>query len=250
MRVLQFHTRYRQRGGEDVVVEAEARVLREAGHQVHQFVMENPSSDVAAVGTLALSPWNALSKRRASAAIEHFQPDIAHIHNTWFAMTPSIVKACREAQVPTVMTLHNYRLTCANGLLFRNGDLCELCVGSHPWHAVKFGCYRDSRIQSVPAATTIALHRGLGTWVGMIDCFIVMSEAQREVMIRAGLPARRMVMKPHFVEDPGPRPHRPSASRTVLFVGRLSPEKGIHELVKQWGAAANGLALGVAGTRS
>lgn len=234
MRILQLHTRYRQRGGEDVVVDAEARVLREAGHDVRQVIARNPDSNLKAVGNLVLSPWNPAAARRVMDAVEEFEPDIAHVHNTWFAMSPAVIRAVKRAGVPVVMTLHNYRLTCANGLLFRDGQPCELCIGSHPWHAVRYGCYRDSRLQSVPGAGTIALHRRLDTWADAVDTFIVLTEFQRELMVRAGLPGEKLVVKANFVSDPGPRPIPPSESNTVLYVGRLSAEKGVDLLVDAW----------------
>ena len=223
-------------------------MLEEAGQVVHQLIERNPEGNLRAAGNLTLSPWNPLAMQRVTKAVEHFRPDVAHVHNTWFAMSPAVIRTLKKAGIPVVMTLHNYRLTCANGLLYRDGAPCELCVGSHPWHAVRYGCYRGSRAASLPAAATIDLHRRLGTWTEQVDVFIALSEFQRDLMIRAGLPQDKITVKPNFVRDPGPRPAPPSESNLVLYVGRLSAEKGVDLLVDAWRETDTGpLELVIAG---
>ena len=248
MRILQVHTRYRQRGGEDVVVEAEADLLRQAGHEVRQVIAQNPQGSVRAAANLAFAPWNPYWVHRIRREVESFRPDVVHVHNTWFTMSPAVLRAAKQAGAAVVMTLHNYRLTCANALLFRDGTICEDCVGASPWPAVRHACYRGSRAQSFVAAATVALHRNLGTWVRHVDRFIALTDFQRNLMIRAGFPADRVVVKPNFVPDPGPRPSPPSASNVVLYVGRLSYEKGVDLLIDAWRRArTQHLELWVAG---
>jgi glycosyltransferase involved in cell wall biosynthesis len=234
VRVLQLHTPYRQPGGEDAVVRAEAEVLRRSGHEVVQYQVQNPPGAAGAIGSLVLSPWNPLQARRVQGLAERIRPDVAHVHNTWYAQSPAVLWALRRSGVPTVMTLHNYRLVCANGQLFRDGAPCEDCVGASPWHGVQHGCYRDSMVLSVPAAGTIALHDRLRTWSRTVDRFVVLSEFAAERLVRGGLPPDRIELKPNFVADPGPRAAPAAASATVLYVGRLSPEKGVQLLVEAW----------------
>jgi glycosyltransferase involved in cell wall biosynthesis len=240
VRVLQLHTPYRQPGGEDAVVRAEAEVLRRSGHEVVQYQVQNPPGAAGAIGSLVLSPWNPLQARRVQGLAERIRPDVAHVHNTWYAQSPAVLWALRRAGVPTVMTLHNYRLVCANGQLFRDGAPCEDCVGASPWHGVQHGCYRDSIVLSVPAAGTIALHDRLRTWCRTVDRFVVLSEFAAERLVRGGLPPDRIELKPNFVADPGPRAAPAAASATVLYVGRLSPEKGVELLVEAWREVGEG----------
>lgn len=240
MRVLQLHTPYRQPGGEDAVVRAEAEVLRRSGHEVVQHQVQNPPGAAGAIGSLVLSPWNPLQARRVQGLAERIRPDVAHVHNTWYAQSPAVLWALRRSGVPTVMTLHNYRLVCANGQLFRDGAPCEDCVGASPWHGVQHGCYRDSMVLSVPAAGTIALHDRLRTWSRTVDRFVVLSEFAAERLVRGGLPPDRIELKPNFVADPGPRACPAAASATVLYVGRLSPEKGVEVLVEAWRELGDG----------
>jgi glycosyltransferase involved in cell wall biosynthesis len=240
VRVLQLHTRYRQPGGEDAVVRAEAELLRSSGHEVVQYQVQNPPGPASAMGSLFLSPWNPLQARTVQGLATRVRPDVAHVHNTWYAQSPAVVWALHRSGIPTVMTLHNYRLVCANGQLFRDGAPCEDCVGASPWHGVQHGCYRDSVVLSVPAAGTIALHDRLRTWTRVVDRFLVLNEFARERLVRGGLPPDRIEVKPNFVADPGPRTRPAASSETVLYVGRLSPEKGVELLVEAWRQVSDG----------
>ena len=233
MRVLQLHTRHREQGGEDVVVDTEAALLREAGHDVMQFIARNPESAPQAAAALSLAPWNPLMANRLRRVITDFEPDVAHVHNTWFAMSPSVIAVLKKSGVPVVMTLHNYRHVCANARLFRDGRPCEDCVGTSPWQGVRHACYRGSRAQSAIAVSAQSLHRRLGTW-DLVEAFIVLTDFQKDVMVRGGVPSDRIKIKPNPVLDPGPRPAPPSESNAVLYVGRLETPKGIDLLIEVW----------------
>lgn len=246
MNILQIHTRYQQSGGEDTVVAAEAELLRGAGHTVTLFEAHNDDGRTAGV-QLGGAVWNPRTARRLVSHITTQRPDVAHIHNTWFAMSPSVLRVLGRAGVPTVMTLHNYRLTCANALLLRDGSPCETCVEGSPLQAIRFGCYR-SRPQTAVAAFNVALHRRIGTWGRHIDVFLALTEFMKDIMVRSGLPEEKIAVKPNFTSDPGPRNLAAAASDVVIFVGRLSPEKGIDRLVDAWHSASpSGLSLKIIG---
>jgi glycosyltransferase involved in cell wall biosynthesis len=248
MRILQVHTRYRYEGGEDAVARAEAALLTQAGHQVVPYVAENPVGAGPTAAAMLASPWNPAAARRLRAAARRARPDVAHVHNTWFALTPSVVAALDGIGVPVVVTLHNYRLVCANASLFRDGRPCEDCVGSHPWHGVQHRCYRGSAVSSAAVAATISLNRAVGTWDRHVGLFLALNDFARDRFVAGGLPADRVWVKPNSVADPGPRPGPPSGSRTVLFAGRLTPEKGVGVLLEAWRRLAPaGLELVVAG---
>ena len=152
LKVLQVHNQYRELGGEDTVVAMEAAILRNGGHEVFPYRFSNATNLAGTGVSLLASSWNPRSAARIRRVIEETRPDVAHVHNTWWAASPSIVSALNDAGVPTVVTLHNYRLVCANAMLFRDGKPCEDCVGSHPWHAVRHRCYRGSGPASIVAA--------------------------------------------------------------------------------------------------
>ena len=236
------------KGGEDSVAATEARMLRDAGHTVIEHHVGNPSGRVASAASLARASWNRASAREMRRVVRESEPDVAHVHNTWYTLTPSVLDALSAVGVPVVMTLHNYRLVCANAQLFRDGRACRDCVGRSPWPGILHRCYRDSTVASAVAAATISINWARGTWIKAVDQFIAPSHYVRETLITAGLPAERVVLRPHAVADSGPRALPPSASATVLFVGRISQEKGLAVLLDAWASARpKGLELVVAG---
>ncbi|HSJ27031.1 MAG TPA: glycosyltransferase family 4 protein [Acidimicrobiia bacterium] len=237
MRILQVHNRYTEPGGEDVVVESERSALEGAGHSVHAMLAENRMG-LAGVTSLALSPWNPLSARRLATVLSAASPDVAHVHNTWFQLSPSIFPVLRDAGVPVVATVHNYRHACLNGQLFREGEICTLCVGRHPLPGVVRGCYRGSMPQSAALAVSVSLGRANSFWADSIDRFVAMTDFERDQLVGFGLPADRITVKPHFVEDGGVRTTPPSGGDTLLFVGRLTVEKGVETLLQAWEAAS------------
>lgn len=234
MKVLQLHTRYREPGGEDAVVAAEAQVLRAAGHHVVAHVAENPTGGGAAMLALAQSPWNRAAAAQVRAVVDGTQPDVAHVHNTWYALSPAVLPALREAGVPVVLTLHNYRLICPNSVLYRDGHPCGDCIGRLPWPGVVHRCYRDSAIASAAVAVSIVAHRLRHTWTRDVDLVLALTEYAREQLIQGGLDPRRTVVKHNFVTDPGPRALPPSAARSIVYAGRLTHEKGILALLDAW----------------
>jgi glycosyltransferase involved in cell wall biosynthesis len=234
VRILQVHTRYREAGGEDSVVSNEAALLRSAGHDVETYVEENPEARAESVLTLVSSPWNANATRRVVRAAEAFQPDVVHIHNTWFRMSPAVVRGLHDSGFPTVITMHNYRLACLNAQLYRDGEPCEDCVGRIPWRGVTRRCYRDSAIQSAMVGTTVMVHRAAGTWDSHADVVIALTDFAAERLVASGVPRERIMVKGNFVDDPGHRSSPPSNSDYTLFLGRLADEKGIADLIRAW----------------
>jgi glycosyltransferase involved in cell wall biosynthesis len=218
-----------------------------AGHEVIRVRRENAGGS-RAVAQLAMYAFDPIGTPRLMRLARRRRPQVAHFHNTWFATSPQVLRQLKSIGIPTVVTVHNYRLACVNAQLLKDGKPCELCVGRVPWRGVRYRCYHDSVGQSAAAAIGIQAHRTLGTWSRGVDRFIALSEFSRDQLIASGLPAERIVVRPNFVPDPGPRPRSPSASRIVAFVGRLSPEKGLDVAIRAWERARlSGLELVVAG---
>ena len=216
------------------MVRADRDALVAAGHEVRALLTDNPDRTLGAAAALVASAWNPAASRRAAREVAAFKPDVAHVHNTWFAMSPSVLLPPHRSGIPTVMTVHNYRLSCANGLFLRDGEPCEKCLEGSPWNAARYRCYRGSRAASSVAATGIDLHRRLGTWPRLVDTFVALSDFARSRLVRAGIPADRLMLGGNFVADPGARDQPPSGSRDIVFVGRLSREKGLHVLLDSW----------------
>ena len=206
----------------------------------------NATTSVSAAGQLAMSSWNPFAAARVARLARDFAPDVAHIHNTWFATTVSAVRALSRLGIPTVVTLHNYRLICNNGLLLRDQRICTDCVGSHPWHGVAHRCYRNSFFAS--AASSGAIRADRSVWLSHVDLFLALTDFARDLFIQSGIPSHKINVKPNFVATPGDREIPASASRRVLMVGRLSPEKGADFGIELWNRVAPaGLELIVVG---
>lgn len=255
MRVLVVHNRYAsaQPSGENKVVDQEVELLRAAGHQVELF--ERRSDDIAdrsLLGKAALPflvPWNPAVRTELAARLRAERPDVVHVHNVFPLLSPAVLAACADAGVPAVATLHNYTQVCPPGTLQRDGRPCTECVGSAaPLPAVRHGCYRNSRLATVPLAVSMSVNRR--RWWSGVERFLCISAAQRDVLVRAGMPAERLVVKHNFVPDPEDR--RSGAGEHVLYLGRLAEAKGVRLLMTAWDelAAAGGVGvpLVIAGT--
>lgn len=236
LRLLHVHCRYREAGGEDAVVDAERAALAAAGVDVVAYDAVNPSAAVPATRGMLMSSWNPRSFVDVQRSARRNAIDIAHIHNTWFALSPSIVEALHRSGVPVVMTVHNFRMSCVNGLLFRDGRVCTDCVGRGPWRGVVHRCYRSSSLASAAVAAATSTNRMLGTWTRGVDRFLVLSDLAARVLTASGVPAARVERTANFVEDPGPRTRPAASSRTIAYVGRLSHEKGVDLLLRAWRA--------------
>lgn len=233
MRVLQLHAGYRFPAGEDTVVANEANALRGGGHEVVQHIVANPSEIGPTITTLARSAHNRRAARDVAALAADVRPDVVHVHNTWFALSASVVEAAAAA-APVVMTVHNYRLGCLSADLFRGDAVCTACVGRSPLRGVVHGCYRGSRVLSSIAAVEIMTTRRSSVLDKHVVTFVAPSRFMADRLIEIGLPSDRLVVKPHFVADPGGRAGPPSASRDVLCIGRLAPGKGLPTLLRAW----------------
>lgn len=236
MRILMVHNRYQQHGGEDTVYDAEVALLRQYGHTVTEFTRDNSTLvGRSRVGVAALSVWSGSSRDALSSLAVKVRPDIVHIHNTHLIITPSAYYLSTAARVPIVQTLHNFRLLCPNALLFRQGRVCEKCVGkSVAWPGVLHRCYRDSRAATLAVATTLAVHSGLGTWQKRIHRYIALTQFARAKFIEGGLPPDRIAVKPNFAFDRSTDTEFSVGGAGALFVGRLSKEKGIRTLLDAW----------------
>jgi glycosyltransferase involved in cell wall biosynthesis len=232
--ILQAHNSYRQRGGEDTVVAADAQILRSAGHTVTQYIVPNPTKSLETVVKLGFSLWSPAAGRCFREQLEETKPDIVHIHNTWFSLTPAIAYEARRAGIPVVMTLHNYRLSCANGQFFRNGGECTDCLGGSAFNGLLHRCYQHSFTTSAFAAANTGIHRQLGTWAKNVDLFLCLTEFAKARFIEAGLPADKLYIRHNCIADPGERTVRASKSHQLAYIGRLAGEKGVSGLLEAW----------------
>jgi glycosyltransferase involved in cell wall biosynthesis len=234
MRILIAHNRYQQPGAEDQVFTAEADLLADHGHDVIRYELHNNSIKSTGKFKVALDTiWNPQSAGAVQRLVRHNRIEVAHFHNIFPVMSPSVYRAARDEGAAVVQTLHNFRLICPSSTMFRDNHLCSDCVGKPlPWPSVLHACYRGDRQATTVSAAMLAYHRALGTWSNSIDAYVALSQFNRSLFCRAGFAEGSLFVKPNFLKaDPGPG----SRKRTgALFIGRLIPEKGISTLLAAW----------------
>lgn len=238
MKILLVHNSYQQPGGEDIVFEQEQELLERAGHDVVTYKRSNwevqdSRTTVQQLSLLRNAVWSTDTRREFAKILDREKPDLAHVHNTFVVISPSIYSACSEAGVPVVQTLHNYRLFCPSATFFRDGMVCEDCVERSLWQGIKHGCYRGSHAATAAVGLMLLTHRHQETWSRYVRRYIALTAFARSRFLNAGLPAQKISVKPNFVHpDPGEGPR--SRGEYVLFVGRLSPEKRVSTMLKAW----------------
>jgi len=235
MRILFAHNRYQHLGGEDLAAEVEMKLVERHGHSVDRFEVDN--ADIVGLAGKAKAAFGTVyslaSKNRLAEKIALFRPDVVHVFNFFPLLSPSIHYACRQASVPVVQKLSNFRLICPGAMMTRDGRICNDCVGKTiPWPGVLHACYRGSRAGSAVVAGMLTTHRLLRTWENVVDAYIARTNFSRDKLVEGGLPANRIAIVPSFAPDPGSSGD--GRGRFALFAGRLSPEKGIHTLLSAW----------------
>jgi glycosyltransferase involved in cell wall biosynthesis len=248
VRILLCHNYYRYRGGEDVSFEADIEMLRSYGHELELYSKTN--EDINNHGRLALAKntvWNRKSEDEIAEVIERFRPEILHCNNIFPQISPSVYRAANRAGVPVVQALRNYRLLCANGYLFRDGHLCTECVDRPSrYPALVHGCYRDSRLATAAVVSMQVVHGAIGTWKRRVDAYFTPSAFARELFIRNGFDRNRIAVRTNFVHpDHG---LSEGCGGYALFIGRISPEKGLRVLLQAWERLHSELPLKIVGT--
>jgi glycosyltransferase involved in cell wall biosynthesis len=246
VKVLLVHNSYQQPGGEDQVFASELELLASHGHEVVRYTAHNDAVRQLSKLTLAWrTTWSRTTYRQMRAVLQRERPQIVHVHNTLPLLSPAVYYAAGAARVPVVQTLHNYRLLCPQALLLREQRICEDCLGRTPWPGIVHACYRQSRSATSAVAVMLSVHRLLGTWTKQVNRYIALTEFMRQKFIVGGFPAKQVVVKPNFVApDPGMGNH---GGRYALFVGRLSPEKGVQTLLRAWQHVDGRINLKIAG---
>ncbi len=234
MHILIVHNSYQIRGGEDESFAAEVKLLQDMGHKIEIYRDHNDRITTMNSIKLALTTiWSSEAYTKVKNILKHHSYDVMHIHNFFPLMSPSIYYAAQDAGVPVVQTLHNYRFLCPNALFFRNGQICEDCLGkSVPLPSLQHNCYRENKAATAAVATMLTAHKFLSTWKQKVDCYIAMTEFARQKFIEGGFPEDKIVVKPHFIDpDPG---IGSGNGGYALYVGRLSVEKGLDTLLSAW----------------
>lgn len=245
MKVLVLHNRYIHRGGEDICVDNEVKALQEAGLTVAtHFIDSQPG--LSTVLQALRAPWKGGTVAHVENRLRTERPDLLHVHNLYPLLSARVFAIAKGLGIRTVQTLHNYRPLCLNGLfLTPDHEVCERCPGHSFTPGILRGCYRDSRAQSVFMAGHLTKARREG-WYAAVDRFIAPSQFLAYKYGSYGYPADRFTVQGHFLPSPPEgAPERPEPY--LLYLGRLSEEKGIRWMIDLFSGPAQDYELRIAG---
>lgn len=239
MKILLIHNSHRSgsSSGDDAVFKKETELLENRGHYVIRL---NPSNDefdksmfLKKISIVFQIPWSVNSYLEIKKIIKKEKPDIVHVHNFFPLLSPSIYHAVKSAGVHVVQTLHDFRFFCPMAFFLREGNICIECKDSGPLRSIRSGCFKKSKIQTVPVAIMLKLHHWLKTFKEKIDAYICLTESQKRIFIDGGFDKERLFIKPNFVDDTH-KIEKDSKGDYAVFIGRLGEEKGIETLIKAW----------------
>lgn len=248
MRILIVHNSYKESGGEITVVNNQTELLKNKGDEVYTYITDNKEIDKYGKMDKLRLLKNAYSSPRTvrdiTEIIKEFRPDIAHVHNVYPLISPVVYKVLHDNEIPIVQTLHNYRFICPNGLFFINGEVCTKCLDKKSYYQCGFNkCYHNSFVQSFWYADIVS--RG-NKWFRYIDKFVALNNFVKDKMTQRGFDESKITIVPNFSYKADIKQDIHSKKEYFLYLGRLSPEKGLETLLEAIDNI-NGIKLYVAG---
>jgi glycosyltransferase involved in cell wall biosynthesis len=257
MRILHVNKFLYRHGGAEAYMLELADLQREAGHEVEFFGMEhqlNPPHRYAdrfpkqvqldppppglrrRAAAAARMIYSAASRRGMEEVVRSFRPHVAHLHNIYHQLSPSVLRPLARADVPAVMTLHDYKLACPSYLFLDHGEVCEACLGGFFGHAVVRRCKDDSIGASAVLAVESTVQRLTGAY-GSVRVFVCPSRFLAAKMAQAGVYPDRLQVLSNFVDVRG-LAAKTEPGGPVVYIGRLWPEKGVDVLIEAIGGLA------------
>src|SRR5690554_372612 len=241
MKVLIAHNHYGDfaTGGEAMVFNAESSLLEENNIEIQKYEKSNSSIDnlglINKVRSVINIHWSEDTINEVGRVMDEFKPDILHVHNYKFVITPSIFKAAKDRGIKTVLTLHNYRLMvpCGN-FMTKEGNVCERCMTQSPTNILVRRCAQGSIVKSyLQYRLFTKTKKQLNQLTGLVDRFIVLSDFAKKKLTQTGVSYKSIIIKPNFIHPTNTNIVQNKVERAV-FLGRLSFEKGILKLIENW----------------
>lgn len=234
MKILFIHNEYQVRGGEDSVLENEMKLLKDNGHEVLLYSVSNKSitNFYDKIKVFKNVHYSSKQMKLISKFIIKNKPDIVHVHNFFPQITPSVFDACIENNVPVVITLHNFRLICPSAILMHKNKIYEKSLKYSAYSTIIDKIYKDSYLGTFAVARMIEYHKRKNTWNLKVDQFIALTKFAKSKFLEAGFSSEKISIKPNFCNLSNSTLNQKREG--VLFVGRLSEEKGIHVLLESW----------------
>ncbi|MFL5238058.1 MAG: glycosyltransferase family 4 protein [Rhizomicrobium sp.] len=250
-KLLSINNYYYRRGGAEVLFLEQNRMLEEAGWQIALFAMKHadnlPTSwakyfpdeiefgqSYSAAGKLVRASrviYSLQARQKLNELLDVFSPRIAHIHNIYHHLSPSILSLLRDRGVPVVMTVHDLKLGCPAYTMMRGDKPCESCRGGKLHNVVLNKCIKGSAALSAVVMMEAALHRFLRTYESSVARFVVPSRFVLETLVHWGWRRESFVYVPNFVDVERFQPGN-KVGRRFVYCGRLDNLKGVETLVR------------------
>ena len=236
MKILIIHNRYNKFSGEEAVVEAQIQLLEESGHEVITYFRKSAGIEEMLMGKVRsffAAFYNPRSLKEIKRILAEEQPDLVHIHNLFPLISSAILPVIKKVGIPIVMTVHNYRLVCPNGLFFFQGKICEACTGEgKEWNCTSKNC-ESTYFKSIGYALRNWWSRKQKYYLQHVDAFVCLTEFQKGKLASNGFPSEKLFVIPNMYSGKVQIKNSFSATNSkkyIAFAGRISPEKGIDVL--------------------
>jgi glycosyltransferase involved in cell wall biosynthesis len=252
-KLLSINNYYYRRGGAEVVFLEHNRIFEQAGWQVFPFAMRHPMNLPSQWGHFFVdetefgeeySFWQKASRvlkityslearRKLSKLIDQVRPDIAHAHNVYHHLSPSIFSLLKARGIPTVLTLHDLKIACPAYKMLTHDGICERCKGGAIWNVALHRCVKNSLALSTVILMESFVHRMLGCYAKNVDRFVVPSKFFLDKFAEWGWPRGRFAYIPNFVDAGRLQPQdERHLGRAFIYFGRLSPDKGLATFIR------------------
>ncbi len=265
MKVLIVNKFLYPRGGDVICALATGKLLESRGHQVIFWGMDHPGNPEYPKKNLFIDHvdfdsakgfsnklriagnvlYSREAKQKIARLIEEEKPDIAHLHNFAHQISPSILHVLQNHKVPAVMTMHDYKLVCPAYTMSRRGEYCDKCRNGRYYHCLSNKCIKNSFAKSLLGSIEMYLHHNILNIYDIIRCFIAPSQFMMKLIKKMGFTGN-VVYLPNFVEFEDLKPSHDSREKSIVYFGRLSPEKGLNTLIKAM-TGVNGVFLKIIG---
>jgi glycosyltransferase involved in cell wall biosynthesis len=244
LKVLLIHDFYQQFGGEDAVALSERKLLERYGHEVLFYTRHNDEIQTFGAAQKLWFGFDTLysfrTSREIQEAVAKWRPDVAYIHNVYPLISPSVYHLLHSLGIPTVQCVHDFRPICPNGWFYTQGEICERCKGGNYLHAIRHRCYKDSYALSALYAATLSVNR-LAHMIDKIGAFICLTEFYEQKLLEVGVPQEKIYIRPTSIDASAISPgDRALTADYAVYLGRLSPEKGLWTVVQAFEQAKAG----------
>ncbi|MCX5701462.1 MAG: glycosyltransferase family 4 protein [Candidatus Omnitrophica bacterium] len=253
MKILMINKYHHITGGADTYYFQLNKLLRTKGHEVIEFCLNHPrnlsseyseyfiagvthenwkeASAIEKVKAYINAIYNLEAKRKIGLLIEKTKPDIAHIHNIFYQISPSILEPLKKASIPIIQTLHDYQAICASNNLCIRNQVCEMCKGGRYYNILKKRCYSNSLAASFLAFSAKVVHSTFKIYHQKIDIFISPTQFLKDKFVSCGIDESKVVIIPHAIDLSEYKPSY-NLGDYVVFAGRFVRQKGILTLIK------------------